>query len=159
MRRTRRSASSRRCASSQHAANSRSCFGLGGLEPTLEGRHAGQVGAVLQLLQFLAQLHLLQEKLRILHRSLQGQLVTTQGQQVQGPARSALQGLVGLVQLRRAFQGETLLALGSVGETVGMDAAHQLAIALAELVEIDQESRLQVELGEMTGFTHAGLRR
>ncbi|MDF5980952.1 hypothetical protein P4056_03135 [Pseudomonas aeruginosa] len=61
--------------------------------------------------------------------------------------------------MRRAFQGETLLALGSVGETVGMDAAHQLAIALAELVEIDQESRLQVELGEMTGFTHAGLRR
>lgn len=85
--------------------------------------------------------------------------MTTQGQQVQGPARSALQGLVGLVQLRRAFQGETLLALGSVGETVRMDAAHQLAIALAELVEIDQESRLQVELGEMTGFTHAGLRR
>ncbi|MCY1182368.1 hypothetical protein D9M73_229270 [compost metagenome] len=134
-------------------------FILGSLEPALEGSDTRQVGAVVQLFQLFPPLHLLQEKLRVLHRDFERQLAPFQGQQVQGSPRCALQCLVGVVELRRTLQRQALLALGGIGETVGMDGTRQLAVTRRELIEIQPITRLQVEQGEMTGSSHTRLRR
>ena len=120
-------------------------FILGCLEPTLECRHSGQVGAVLQILELFAPLHLLQKKLRIMHRDFQRQLAAIQSQQVTGALGRALEGLVSLVEACRLLQGQALLALGSIGKTVWMNPTRQLAVARGQLLEIQAEARLQLK--------------
>ncbi|MNV85254.1 hypothetical protein D3C71_1791900 [compost metagenome] len=75
-------------------------FILGSLQATLEDGNAIEVGAVLQVFELFTQLHLLQKKLRIMHRDLQRQLATIQGEQVTRALGWVLERLVGLVEAR-----------------------------------------------------------
>ena len=127
---------------------------LSHLQAFLEGRHASQIGTVLQILQLLAPAHLLQEELGVLHRHFERQLATPQGQQVEGTARCALEGLVGLVEARRLLQRQALLAIAGVSEAIGVHGLGQLAIARRQLHLIHQKGRLQLEQRKMTGTTH-----
>ncbi|MNC55346.1 hypothetical protein D3C75_1048710 [compost metagenome] len=120
-------------------------FILGSLEPALEDGNAIQVGAVLQVFELFAQLHLLQQKLRIMHRDLQRQLATIQGEQVTRALGWTLERLVGLVEARGLFQRQPLLALGSVSKAVRMNAARQLTVARSQLIEVQIETRLQLK--------------
>ncbi|MNO85464.1 hypothetical protein D3C76_768370 [compost metagenome] len=120
-------------------------FILGSLEAALEDGNAIQVGAVLQVFELFAQLHLLQQKLRIMHRDLQRQLATIQGEQVTRALGWTLERLVGLVEARGLLQRQPLLPLGSVGKAVRMNTARQLTVARSQLIEVQIETRLQLK--------------
>ncbi|GBH08422.1 hypothetical protein KPSA1_01796 [Pseudomonas syringae pv. actinidiae] len=127
---------------------------LSDLELTLEGRHTGKIGLVLQVLEIFAQLHLLQKKFRIMHGDLKRHLVAIHRQKVARPFRRALQGLIGFVETGRTLQRQTLLTLGSVSEAVRVDVARQFTVARCQLVEIKLKLGLEFEQGKMTGTAH-----
>ena len=120
-------------------------FILSCLEAALERGNTRHVGAVLQIFELFTQLHLLQKKLRIMHRDLQRQLAPIQGEQVARALGRTLERLVGLVEARRLLQSQPLLTLGSVGKAVRMNAARQLTVARSQLIEVQIETRLQLK--------------
>ena len=99
------------------------------LQTPLERCDAGQICTVVQVLQLFAQLHLLQQEIRVLHRHFQRQLGSTQRQQVTGTLRRALERAIGLVETGGLLKGQALLTLGSIGKPVWMDIARQLAVS------------------------------
>src|SRR5690606_2637880 len=126
------------------------------LQTALEGGDTSEVCIVLQLLQLFAQLHLLQQKIRILHRHFQRKLGTAHGQQIAGALRRCFQNLISLVEAGRALQRQALLTLTGIGESIRMNLACQLTVTCRQLFQVDTKARLQVEQGEMAGITHSG---
>lgn len=99
-------------------------------------------------------LHLLQKKIGIMHGDFERNLVAFQRQEIASALGRALERLISLVETRGTLQRNTLLTLGSIGETVRVDVARQLAITDCQLLEIQTKCRLKVEQGEMTRSTH-----
>gem|GEM_PF-5915450 len=66
-------------------------------------------------------------------------------QQVARPFRRALESMVGVVQACRALQRNTLLTLRGVSKTVGVHATGKLAITRGQQIQIQAETRLQIE--------------
>ena len=118
---------------------------LSDFQATLEYRDTVEVGAVLEVFELFAPLHLLQEKLGIMHRDFHRHFMPADGQQVACALGRTLERLVGIVEPRRLLERRPLLALGSVGKAVRMNTARQLTVARGQLLEIQTETRLQLE--------------
>src|SRR3989338_8041844 len=84
---------------------------LSHFQTPLELRNARQVCAVVQVFQLFAQLHLLQQEIRILHRHFQRQLRAAQCQQIAGTLRRTLKRTVSLVETGGLLEGQALITL------------------------------------------------
>jgi len=108
----------------------------------------------MQIFKFFAPLHLLHQKLGIVHRNFQRQLATLQCQQITRALGRAFECLVGLIEAGGLFQRQTLLALGSIGKAIRVNTARQLSITHSQLIEVQIETRLQLKQSKMTRSTH-----
>ncbi|MNP49740.1 hypothetical protein D3C76_1439470 [compost metagenome] len=120
-------------------------FFLSHFQAPLEHGDTFEVSTVLEVFELFAPLHLLQKKLGIMDRDFHRHFMPADGQQVACALGRTLERLIGVVEPRRLLECRPLLTLGSVGKAIRMNAARQLTIARSQLLEIQTETRLQLE--------------